>query len=50
MIGVMATKLLAIREYCRLSPETPIEEEVPKPWITLIERHLMVKLKTMKDF
>lgn len=50
MIGVMATKLLAIREHCRLSPETPVEEKVPKPWITLIERHLMVKLKTVKDF
>jgi hypothetical protein len=50
MIGVIATQLLAMRERCRLSPETPVEEQVPKPWITLIERHLMVKLKTVKDF
>ena len=50
MIGVIATQLLAIRERCRLSPETPVEEKVPKPWITLIERHLKVKLKTVKDF
>jgi len=50
MIGVIATQLLAMREECRLSPETPVEEKVPKPWITLIERHLMVKLKTVKDF
>jgi len=50
MIGVIATQLLAMREWCRLSPETPVEEKVPKPWITLIERHFMVKLKTVKDF
>ena len=50
MIGVIATQLLSMRERCRLSPETPVEEKVPKPWITLIERHLMVKLKTVKDF
>jgi hypothetical protein len=50
MIGVIATQLLAMREWCRLSPETPVEKKVPKPWITLIERHLMVKLKTVKDF
>lgn len=39
-IGVIATQLLAMREWCRLSPETPVEEKVPKPWITLIERRL----------
>ena len=50
MIGVIATQLLAMREQCRLSPETPVEEKVPKSWITLIERHLMVKLITVKDF
>ena len=50
MIGVIATQLLAMRERCRLSPEIPVEEKVPKPWITLIERHLIVKLKTVKDF
>lgn len=50
MIGVIATRLLAMRERCRLSPETPVEEEVPKTWIMLIERHLMVKLKTARDF
>lgn len=50
MIGVIATQLLAMREWCRLSPETPVEEKVPKPWITLIQRHLKVQLKTVKDF
>lgn len=50
MIGVIATQLLAMRELCRLSPTTPVEEKVPKRWITLIERYLMVKLKTVRDF
>lgn len=50
MIGVIATQLLAMRERCRLSPETPVEEKIPKPWIMLIEKHLKVKLKTVKDF
>lgn len=50
MIGVIATQLLAMREHCRLSPTTPVEEKVPKRWITLVERYLMVKLKTVKDF
>lgn len=50
LIGVIATQLLAIRERCRLSPETLVEDKVPKPLITLIERHLMVKLKTVRDF
>lgn len=50
MIGVIATKLLAMREHCRLLPTTPVEEKVPKRWITLIERYLMVKLKTVGDF
>ncbi|MCB1082081.1 MAG: transposase, partial [Chlamydiia bacterium] len=30
--------------------ETPVEEKIPKPWIMLIEKHLKVKLKTVKDF
>ena len=47
---MIATQLLAMRERCRLFPETPVEEKVPKPWITLIERHLRVKLQTVKDF
>ncbi|MEI6807069.1 MAG: IS4 family transposase, partial [Myxococcaceae bacterium] len=46
LIGVIATQLLAIREHCRLSPTTPVAEAVPKRWILLIERHLMVKLNT----
>jgi hypothetical protein len=50
MIGVIATQLLAIREYCRLSPTTPVEEKIPNRWITLVERYLMVKLKTVRDF
>ena len=50
MIGVIATQLLAMRERCRLSPTTPVEEKVPKRWIILIERFLMVKLKTVRDF
>lgn len=50
MIGVIATQLLAIRERCRLSPTMPVEEKVCKPWITLIERYLMVRLKTVRDF
>lgn len=50
MIGVIATKLLAMREYCRLSPTTSVEKEIPEHWITLVERYLRVKLKTMRDF
>jgi hypothetical protein len=50
MIGVIATQLLAMRERCRLSPTTPVEEKVPKRWIILIERYLMMKLKTVRDF
>ena len=50
MIGVIATQLLAMREHCRLSPTTPVEEKVPKRVITLIERYFMIKLKTIRDF
>lgn len=50
MIAVIATKLLAMREYCRLFPTTPVENEIPERWITLVERYLRVKLKTVRDF
>jgi len=40
MIGVIATQLLAVRERCRLSPETPVEEKVPKPWVTCCSQAL----------
>jgi hypothetical protein len=50
MIAVIATKLLAIREHCRLFPTTSVEKEIPEHWITLVERYLRVKLKTVKDF
>ncbi|NGX60032.1 MAG: hypothetical protein KR126chlam3_01194, partial [Chlamydiae bacterium] len=42
--------LLAMREHCRLSPTTPVEEAVPKRWIMLIEKRLNVKLETVRDF
>ena len=50
LVGVVATQLLAMREYCRLSPTTPVEKAVPKRWIMLIERKLNVKLETVRDF
>jgi Transposase Tn5 dimerisation domain len=50
MVGVIATQLLAIREHCRLSPTTRIEEVIPKRWIMMIERKLNVKLETVRDF
>jgi hypothetical protein len=50
MIGVIATKLLGIREHCRLFPTTPVEEKIPARWIILVERCLKVKLKTVRDF
>lgn len=50
MVAVIATQLLAIREHCRLSPTTPVEEKIPKTLITLVERYLMIKLKTVRDF
>jgi FMN phosphatase YigB (HAD superfamily) len=50
MVAVIATKLLAMREHCRLFPTTPVEKEIPERWITLVERYLRVKLKTVRDF
>ena len=50
MIGLIATQLLAMREFCRLLPTIPVEEKVSARWIILIERYLMVKLKTVRDF
>lgn len=50
LVGVIATQLLAIKEHCRLSPTTRVEEAIPKRWITLIEQYLMVKLETVRDF
>ena len=50
MVGVIATKLLAMREYCRLSPTMQVEKAIPKRWIMLIEQRFGVKLETVKDF
>ena len=50
MIGVIATQLLAMREHCRLSPTTRVEQAIPKRWIMIIERKLKVKLETVRDF
>lgn len=50
MVGVIATKLLAIREHCRLFPTMPVEKAIPKHWIMLIEKLLNVKLETVRDF
>lgn len=50
MIGVIATQLLGIREHCRLHPTTPVEEKIPIRWITLVEKCLRVKLKTVREF
>lgn len=50
IVGVIATQLLAMREHCRLSPTTPVEEAIPKRWVMLIEQRLGVKLKTVRDF
>jgi hypothetical protein len=50
ILGVIATKLLSIREFCRLSPTTPVEEVIPQSWIVLTERRLNIKLKTVRDF
>ena len=50
MLGVIATQLLAMREHCRLSPTTRVEEAIPKHWIGLIEQRLSVKLETVRDF
>ena len=50
IIGILATQLLAMREHCRLFPTMSVEERVSKHWITLIERLLTVKLKTVRDF
>jgi hypothetical protein len=50
MIGIIATQLLAIREHCRLFPAAPVEEKIPNRWISLVERYLRVKLKTVRDF
>ena len=50
MVGVIATQLLALKEYCRLFPTVPAEEKVPKTYITLVERYLMIKMNTVKEF
>jgi hypothetical protein len=50
IVGVIATQLLAMREHCRLSPETRVEEVVPKCCIMLMEQRLRVKLKTVRDY
>ena len=50
MVGVIATQLLAMREHCRLSPTTRVEEAIPKRWIMIIEQRLSVKLETVRDF
>ena len=50
MVGVMATQLLALKEHCHLAPTQEVEKEIPKRWITLIERVLNVKLETVRDF
>ena len=47
---MIAAQLLGVRERCLLSPETPVEEKVPRPWVAPIERHLKIKLKTVRDF
>jgi hypothetical protein len=50
MIGVIATKLLGIKDRCRLSPTTPVREEIPERWIILVERLLLIKVETVRDF
>ena len=50
MIAVIATQLLAMREHCRLFPTTPVEEKIHKSSITLVERLLQIKIKTVGDF
>ena len=50
MVGVMATQLLALKEHCHLTPTQQAEKEIPKRWITLIERVLNVKVDTTRDF
>jgi hypothetical protein len=50
MVGIMATQLLALKEYCHLATTQEVEKGIPKRWITLIERVLNVKLETVRDF
>lgn len=55
MLGVIATLLLAIRERCRLNPETPATESIPKVWINLAEQRmkrngLKIRINTGRDF
>ena len=50
LLGVIATQLLAMRERCRLSPATRVEEAIPERWVTLLEQRLRVKIETVRDF
>ena len=50
MVGVMATQLFALKEYCHLAPTQEVEKGILKRWITLIKRVLNVKLETVRDF
>ncbi len=43
-------QLSSMREHCRLSPETRVEEVVPQCCIMLMEQRLRVKLKTVRDY
>jgi len=50
MIAVIATQLLGMREHCPVFSTTLVEEKIPKRWITLVERYLKVKIKTVREF
>jgi hypothetical protein len=50
VVGVIATKLLALRETCRLNPFKLADEAIPKEWILLVEKYLKTKIKTARDF
>ncbi len=50
MVGVIATQFLAMREHCRLSPTTRVEEAIHKHRIMIIEQRLSVKLETVRGF
>lgn len=50
MLGVIATQLLAVRELCRLSPNTPVSASVPSLWVSLVQRYLKIEIITVRDF
>ena len=50
LLGVIATKLLAMREVCRLDQLKPAKGAIPPKLILLVEKHLGKTIQTKREF